>query len=150
MAVTETKKRGRGRPRKTDKKAEARQKAEKLLEGFPVSKSKKSPSEIKEKPKPKDTDSEWLMEQLDGANSKIKELESQLVTYKESYDKLLNDKKGGDNANLEKELRAFFSDLIKRDQARAQFGGAVVKLNYGGPGPVGILQEMMQRFPFLK
>ena len=83
----------------------------------------------------------------------LKELEDQVIHYKSSYEKIVNQKGTSTQsvgATVAHDVQAFFDDLVKRDQARAAFGGAVVKLNYNGQGSKGILQEMLQRFPFLR
>jgi len=155
MAVTEQKKRGRGRPKGStnQKKAETKKKVEQLLEGIPLNKKTAAEKNVVEaKPQPKDNDFDFVLEQLDAANLRIKELEDQVVHYKSSYEKATSN--GGNEGVLVQKLQSFFNDLVKRDQARAQFGGAVVKLNYTGPvsqgNAMGLLQEMLQRFPFLK
>lgn len=155
MAVTQQK-RGRGRPPKNTKKAETKKKVEKLLEGIPLTKKTEETKPVAEKPKPKDNDMDFVLEQLDAANIKIAELEEQVIQYKASYEKLLNSNKGNPadtdavGAKVAHDVQSFFDDLVRRDQSRAQFGGAVVKLNYNGQGSKGILQEMLQRFPFIK
>ena len=155
MATLAEKKKGGVAPVSNTKKVETKKKVDKLLDGLPVFKTNKS-NVVEKKPQPKDNEGEWVLQQLDVANEKILELEEKLIQSKSSYEKLLSQVKGGNvekstgNPNLQQEVQHFFNDLVKRDQSRAKFGGAVVKLNYTGQGSKGLLQEFLARFPFLK
>ena len=146
MAVTEKKK--VGRPKGTNKKVETKKKVEKLFEGLPI--GTKTTKEVTEKPKPIDHDSGWLEEQLGASEIRIKELEDQVIHYKTSYEKLASQGGTGDGNAIASEVQKFFNDLVARDQSRAAHGGAVVKLNYTGQGAMGLLQEFLKRFPFIK
>jgi predicted nuclease with TOPRIM domain len=100
----------------------------------------------------KESGNEWMEEQISALTEENEQL-------KEDYQKIFNELQkvksnpvanvaGVPNSQLEHELKMFFDILVQRDQ-RMQ-GNAVVKLNYVGAGAPGLLQEMLQRFPFLK
>lgn len=156
MAEVKEKKRGRGRPKGSTnkKKAEAKEKVTKLLEGIPL--HKETPKVIEKKPEPKDHDSEWVLEQLDVANLKIKELEEQIAHYKASYDKL-NTKGGsvgddGVNPQIKERITKMYNEMIyyynKQRKQGVEYPSMI--MNYTGSGPQGLLQQLSEIFPFLQ
>jgi hypothetical protein len=157
MTETATKK-SKGRPVK-EKKAETKEKVSKLLEGLPINKTTKSTTETKiiEKPQPKDNEFDFILEQLDAANLKIKELEDKLVHYKSSYEKAVGQGKtnlGADGVTSEIKLKMtnMFNEMVfhYNKQKRGGIQHPVAILDYSGSGPQGMLQQLMAIFPFLK
>ena len=149
--MAETKKR-RGRPPKNtttvaDKKAESKKKVDKLFEDLPV--AKKTPvKEVNEKPEPINKEDKWLADQVDDSTKRIEELEKELISYKEAYAKLSEDRKNnaGDKAVIN-QVYALYNELVSK---RHQHGaGVTMRLDYDGHGPKGLLQQLTSRFPFL-
>ena len=103
-----------------------------------------------EKPQPKDNDSEWLLKQSDASDIKIKELETELIQYKESYEKLLN-KDGGSSVVSDEsivKLQSMFTEMVRVRNRQGKKANII--LDYTGTGPQGLLQQLQAIFPFLK
>lgn len=135
----------------TNKKAETKAKVDKLFEGLPLGKDAiKSEVVVKEKPQPKDHDSEWLVEQVDDSTERIKLLEDEVIKYKTAYEKLLN-KSGASSIVTDESLVKLQNMFTEMVQVRNKQGlKSNIILDYTGTGPQGLLQQLQAIFPFLK
>ena len=137
----------------TNKKAETKAKVDKLFEGLPLGIGKEGikPEEVvKEKPKEKDHDAEWLADQVDDSTERIKELEDEVIKYKSAYEKLLN-KSGASSIVTDESLVKLQNMFTEMVQVRNKQGlKSNIILDYTGTGPQGLLQQLQAIFPFLK
>lgn len=155
MAITKTKKKGPGRPPKSnvsESKKLAQQKIDELLEGVDLTKKDKT----KIADRVEKSGNAWLESQVTALNDKIEEVENKLIKKTEDYEKLLSEfnnlkaTKAAPQQNqgiddVKKGVLEIYTELLKN-----YLGQNNTKMRYQNANIEVLLKKFKSKFKFIR